>query len=265
MNTIFIAVFSVTIVGASCAIMLCIAAKVMHVHVDERLELLHEIMPGVNCGACGYPGCTAYAEAMLSNSSVKTNLCTPGGADVAAKVSAVLGIEAESVEKKIAVVRCSGDCQSHERKMEYSGIQSCQAAKHLFGGEGACAFGCIGYGDCKVVCPTGAICIEDSLARVIPELCTGCGLCVKACPNDLITIESSTAPVAVLCSSIEKGAIVRGKCSSGCIACTKCVRECPERAITIEENLAIIDYNKCIGCEHCVDVCITKCIRGIKA
>lgn len=263
MDTIFIAVFSVTVIGASCAAMLCVAAKVMHVKVDERLALLQEALPGVNCGACGYPGCSAYAEALLS-SDAKSNLCTPGGAEVVAKVSAILGIEAESVEKKIAVVRCLGDSAAQQKKMEYSGIKSCQAAKHLFGGSGACAFGCIGYGDCQAVCPEDAICMEDSLARIRVDLCTGCGLCVKTCPNNLITIENSAAvPVAVLCSSIEKGAVVRKKCSQGCIACNKCVKECPDGAIVIEENLAVIDYAKCTGCGHCVEICVTKCIKGV--
>ncbi|MCL2380915.1 MAG: RnfABCDGE type electron transport complex subunit B [Treponema sp.] len=260
-TTIFIAVLSVTAVGASCAVMLCIAAKVMHVKVDERVAQLQEIMPGINCGACGYPGCSGYAEALVSGAGVKTNLCTPGGAEVLARISAILGVEAESVVPKTAVVNCLGDSGSQQKKMEYKGIQSCQAAKLLFGGEGACAFGCLGYGDCQIVCPTDAVCMQDSLARIRAGLCTGCGLCVKACPNDLISIENASAPVFVMCKNIEKGAVVRKKCSKGCIGCGKCARECPEKAIVVENSLARIDYAKCSGCGHCVQSCVAKCIK----
>jgi len=264
MDTIFIAVFSVTVVGASCAAMLCIASKVMHVKVDERIALLTEAMPGVNCGACGYPGCSAYAEALLLDSSVKATLCPPGGSDLVAKISAILGVEAEAIVPKTAVVRCLGDSAAQQKKMDYKGIPTCEAAKRLFGGAGACAFGCLGYGDCQIVCPTNAVCMENSLAHIKMDLCTGCGLCVKACPNNLITIENADIPIAVLCKSIEKGGIVRKKCSSGCIACTKCVKECPDKAIVMEDNLARIDYEKCSGCGRCVEVCVTKCIKVVK-
>ena len=259
MEAIVIAVFSVTVVGVSCAVMLCVANKVMYVKVDERLVLLTEAMPGVNCGACGYPGCSAYAEALI-NDGAKVNLCTPGGTETLAKLSAILGVEVEALVPKSAIVNCLGDSAAQQKKMEYKGIQTCNAAKQVFGGEGACAFGCLGYGDCQSACPTSAICMEDGLARINGRLCNGCGLCVKSCPVKLITIENADIPVIVLCSNIEKGAVVRKKCTKGCIACGKCARECPDAAIVVQENLARIDYSKCSGCGRCVEVCITKCI-----
>ena len=145
--------------------------------------------------------------------------------------------------------------------MEYKGIQTCMAAKQLFGGKGACAFGCIGYGDCQTVCPSGAICVEDGLARVNTILCTGCGLCVKACPRKLITVEESTIATAVLCKNVEKGAVARKKCSNTCLGCGKCARECPSGAIVVEESLARIDYETCTGCGHCAAICVTGAIR----
>ncbi|MCL2205543.1 MAG: RnfABCDGE type electron transport complex subunit B [Treponema sp.] len=265
MDTIFVAIFSVTVVGASCAAMLCVASRVMYVKVDERLAILTEAMPGVNCGACGYPGCSTYAEALLSDSSVKSNLCPPGGVEVAAKISEILGVEAEGVTAKTAVVHCLGDRATQQQKMDYQGIKTCSAAKLLFSGSGACAFGCLGYGDCQVVCPTDAVCMEDSLARVKVHLCTGCGLCVKACPNNLISIDDASIPVDVMCSSIEKGAVVRKKCTKGCIGCGKCVRECPENAIVVQENLARIDHAKCTACQKCVELCTTTCIKPVAA
>jgi len=266
MNGIIFAVVSVTALGTICAIILNVASKLMYVKVDERITRLTEAMPGANCGACGYPGCSGYASALVENSSVKPNLCTPGGAALLAKISEILGIEAGSIEQKIAVVHCMGDNSAQQKKMEYKGFPSCTGAKQLFGGQPSCSFGCLGFGDCQAVCPANAICMENGLAHIIKNLCTGCGLCVKACPNKIITIENANMPVVVACKNIEKGAVVRKKCTYGCIACTKCVKECPEGAIVIEENLAKIDYAKCKfvhdkGCGKCVEVCMTKCIR----
>jgi len=259
MNVIIIAVVSVTSIGAICALILNVASKFLYVKIDDRITELTDIMPGANCGACGYPGCSGYAEALVSGA--KPNLCTPGGVKVLENISAILGIETGSIEKKIAVVYCRGDNRKRQKKMEYmGGLKSCEAAKPLFGGEGACTFGCIGYGDCKEACPSNAICMEDGLAKIIPSLCTGCGLCVKACPNHLILIENAARAAFISCRNIEKGAVTRKKCTTGCIACNKCVRECPSTAIVVENNLARIDYEKCSDCGHCAEVCVTKCI-----
>ena len=234
----------------------------MYVKVDERIAKLTEIMPGVNCGACGYPGCSAYAEALI-NENVDTNLCTPGGSSVLNKISSILGVEALAIEQKIAVISCCSDFNTRQKKMDYIGVQSCEAAKMLYSGDNACAFGCLGYGDCKLLCPSNAIYMENGLAHIIKELCTGCGLCVKVCPNKLISIENADIKVVVSCKNIEKGAAARKKCSCCCIACTKCVKECCQGAIVIEDNLAKIDYTKCDGCGKCVEVCVTKCIHKL--
>ena len=263
MSVIITAVVSVTIIGTICAIILNVASQLMYVKVDIRVTQLLEVMPGTNCGACGYPGCSGYATALLSGEDVKVNLCTPGGSETLSKISAILGVEAGTIEQKIAVVSCAGDQKARQKKMDYFGLQTCEAAKSLFGGDNACAFGCLGYGDCQTVCPSDAVCMENGLARIIMNLCTGCGLCVKACPNSLISIDNADIPVFVACKNIEKGAVVRKKCSSGCIACNKCVKECPDEAIVIEDNLAKIDYSKCSGCRRCVEVCITKCILPV--
>ena len=260
MNAIFIAVFSLTTIGVICAVVLSVSSKLMYVKIDERVAQLTEALPGANCGACGYPGCPGYAVALI-NGEAKPNLCSPGGPEALAKISSILGVEAGSIDRRIAVVHCLGNCSAQQKKHDYRGIQSCEAAKQLFGGDGACAFGCMGYGDCRIVCPTDAVCIEDGLARINPSLCTGCGLCVKSCPKNLISIESAEIAVSVLCKNIEKGAVTRKKCSSGCIGCSKCVKECPDGAIVIESNLAEINYEKCSGCGRCVEVCVTKCIK----
>ncbi|MCL2051160.1 MAG: RnfABCDGE type electron transport complex subunit B [Lachnospiraceae bacterium] len=262
MDTIFMAVFSVTAIGVACAVLLCISSKVMYVKADERVTALKSSLPGSNCGACGYPGCAGYAEALVKDPAIKTNLCTPGGASVAGELSRIMGVESGTVLKKLAVVRCLGDSEAQQVKMDYAGIKTCYAATEIFGGQGACTYGCLGYGDCKNVCPSDAICIENNLAKVNAN-CIGCGICVKVCPNQIITIEENLAVPIVLCQNHEKGGVVRKKCSKGCLACTKCVRECPESAITMEENLAVINPEKCTNCGHCAEICMTKCIGGI--
>jgi RnfABCDGE-type electron transport complex B subunit len=273
---ILTAVISVSAIGAILAALLCVTSKLMHVKIDERQGQLMESLPGVNCGVCGYPGCSGFAVALISGEA-KPNLCTPGGSDLLEKISAIMGVDTGSIEAKTAVVRCKGDINARQKKMEYKGIQTCEAAKAFFGGDNSCTFGCLGYGDCQIVCPTDAICMTDGLARIITQLCTGCNLCVKACPKKLISIEKANIPLFVACKNTEKGAVTRKKCSSGCIACTKCVKVCcecskdnlqsgegsPVTAITMENNLAVIDYEKCCDCGKCVDVCMTKCITPL--
>lgn len=260
MNSIFLAVASVTAIGILCAVMLAVASKVMAVKVDERLISLRECLPGANCGACGFAGCDGYAAA-LDAGGAATNLCIPGGDPVSRQVGDILGVGFVDVVERVAVVHCCGTSENTRDKMAYQGVATCAAVKQLYGGRGSCAYGCLGFGDCAAVCPNGAICIEDNLARVNTRLCTGCGLCAKACPNNVIYTETDVITTVVTCSNLEKGAAIRPKCSNGCIGCKKCERECPNGAITVVDNLARIDYAKCGGCGKCAEVCTTKCIR----
>jgi len=260
MSPILTAVISVTAIGAICGILLTVASKVMYVYEDPRVSQLRDILPGANCGACGYAGCDGYAAA-LTQGGVETNLCVPGADTVSYNISQILGSEYKDVIEQVAAVRCGGSCEARGVKMDYDGLKSCAAAKMYYSGSGACTYGCMGFGDCAAVCPNGAICIKDGVARVKIELCGGCGQCAKICPNKLIWIHDDTISTLVICSSQEKGADVRKKCKSGCIACRKCERECPVSAVKIENNLAVIDYGACIGCGKCAEVCTTKCIK----
>ena len=263
MDTIVVSVVSVTAIGAVLAAVLSVASKLMAVKTDERIARIEECLPGTNCGGCGYPGCSGYAAALVSGSGVNTNLCAPGGAETIKQLSEILGVEAGEAVKKVAVVHCRGSAPSQNKKMDYIGIQSCAASKQLFGGEGACAFGCLGYGDCRPACPSDAICVEGGLARIVAERCTGCGLCAKACPNHLISIEDVSETTVILCKNCEKGAVAMKKCPSACLGCRKCVRECPAGAIIVEDNLARIDYAKCTHCAHCYETCVTHCMQPL--
>ena len=274
MNIIVIAVISVGAMGLVCAALLSVASKVMHVEVDESIAFIRACLPGANCGACGYSGCDGYASALVENGAAH-NLCPPGGNATREQINEILGADAgEGIDKKIAIVHCMGDSESMQSKMEYDGIRTCVAAKQLFGGQSACTFGCIGFGDCMNACPSAAICVENDLARIDSRKCTGCGICVKACPTGIISVETEPVYVAVLCKNTEKGAKLKDKCSRGCIGCMKCAKECPAEAITVSDSLASIDYSKCNGCiasqeidpdsqekqYRCVEVCVKKCI-----
>ena len=260
MNPILIAAIVVAGIGAVCAVMLVVASKFFVVPEDETYSKIRECLPGANCGACGYAGCDGYAKALCEDKSVKANLCVPGGDTASKKISEILGVEFEDVVEKVAVIHCYGDCEHTSNKMDYVGIESCEAAKLMYGGQGKCVFGCMGFGDCAKVCPQGAICIKNGIAHIDTRKCIGCGLCAKACPRKLIEIVDDVEKVLVTCNNTEKGALVRGKCSNGCIGCKKCEKNCPEGAITVTDNLAKIDYSKCTHCGECAKNCPVGCV-----
>ncbi len=263
MSEILMAVIPVVIIGVICAAVLVVASKLMAVKEDKRFPAVRECLPGANCGACGYAGCDGYAKALCESGDVPSNLCIPGGDAVAAQLSEVLGVEFADTIEQVAVVHCSGDCGRTQDKVDYSGIESCAAAKMMYGGKGSCTYGCLGFGDCQSACPQGAICIENGLARVSTPKCIGCGLCAKACPNHLISLVDDVERVVIACSNKDKGASTRKVCSVGCIGCKKCERVCPNGAIKVTDNIAVIDYKKCGNCPDfgvCAKNCTTGCI-----
>ncbi|MBO5939066.1 MAG: RnfABCDGE type electron transport complex subunit B [Clostridia bacterium] len=259
MNEILIAALVVGGIGAICAVMLIAASKFFAVKEDETVGRLRECLPGANCGACGYAGCDGYAKA-LAEGGVKTNLCTPGADATAKQLAEILGVEAEEVVEQVAVIHCYGDCNHTAKKMEYEGIESCAAAKTLYGGAGLCSFGCIGLGDCVSVCPNQAICIENGMAHIDTRLCIGCGLCAKTCPRGIIELMADVERVLVTCNSRDKGAVARKACSNACMGCKKCEKSCPSGAIKVVDNLAVIDYELCDNCGSCAKVCPVGCI-----
>ncbi len=260
MIEILTAVVPVVIIGLICAAVLVVASKIMAVKEDERLPEVRECLPGANCGACGFAGCDGYAKALVEKEGTPTNLCIPGADAVSLKLSEILGVEFEDVIEQAAVVHCNGDCNATEDNVDYRGIESCSAAKLIFGGKGTCGYGCLGLGDCMNVCPQNAIYLKDGLAHVCRLECVGCGLCVKTCPNGLISLTPAVEDVAVLCSNKDKGALTRKVCSNGCIGCKKCEKVCPVDAIKVKNNVAEIDYEKCVCCDACTGYCTTGCI-----
>ncbi|MEG1687150.1 MAG: RnfABCDGE type electron transport complex subunit B, partial [Angelakisella sp.] len=204
--------------GLACGILLVIAAKLMAVPVDETESNVRAVLPGANCGACGFAGCDDYAK-QLAAGGVKTNLCTPGGDAVARQLSELLGVAYEDVKEQKAIMRCAGNFDTSDYVMEYKGPKTCNACNSFYQGRRSCTHGCLGFGDCVNVCKFGALEIVNGLAVINRLLCTGCGACAKVCPNHIIGLASDTARVHVACSSHDKGAYTRKVCRAGCIGC----------------------------------------------
>jgi Na+-translocating ferredoxin:NAD+ oxidoreductase RNF subunit RnfB len=261
---VLVALAVVVAVALLFGILLAVFIKFFGIEDDPRVTQIRECLPGINCGACGFKGCSDYAEAMAAGNA-PPNLCIPGAAAVADKLSEILGVSVDSKEPGVAFVACNGTCEATSKKAIYEGVESCTAAGMLFGGASSCIYGCIGCGDCAAVCPVDAICVKNSLAHVNPEICIGCCMCVNTCPKHIISIIPKNATTVVMCSNKEKGAVARKNCKNACIGCKKCQLNCPENAITVTDNLAVIDYSKCSGCGLCVDNCPTKCIKNLKA
>ncbi len=246
--------------GLFAGVLLTVASKVFEVKTDPRIDSVNEILPQVNCGACGYAGCNDYAAAIV-NDGVPANLCKPGGSDCMEDISELMGLEVQAVESQVAVVLCNGDCNATKSKYVFHGKQTCVAANRFYDGSEVCTHGCLGFGDCKAACPNDAVIIKDGLSRIDKSKCIGCGLCVKACPNHIIVVRDLSKHIDVCCSSTESGKVVRATCAGGCIGCKICTKKCPVGAITVVDNLARIDYDKCTACGDCAAACPTKAIR----
>lgn len=255
MMNILYAVLVLGIMGAVFGALLALAAKIFHVEQDPRLGEIRSALAGANCGGCGYAGCDGYAAAVLAGEA-PCNKCGPGGAAAAEKIAAVMGLDGVDSTKYVAFVPCSGSADKAKLFFEYEGPQDCNAAMR-FGNKGPkqCQFSCVGLGNCVRACQFGAMHIVNGVAEVDRERCTGCMSCASACPKKIIRKVPYEQTVLVVCRSNDKGAQTRKVCDAGCIGCMKCQRECPAQAITVVNNVATIDYSKCVNCGHCAETC----------
>ena len=237
--------------------------RIFAVKEDETLIAVREALPGVNCGACGYPGCDGFAAAVVGGMA-KTNECPVGGEDLSAKLSGILGVQDAATVKLTAYVHCCGNNHVAKTFYAYDGIDDCNATYLLPGtSPKACTFSCIGHSSCINACPFKAIEIIDTIAVVNTEKCVACGLCVPVCPKALIEIIPADSKIRVQCHSTDRGPQVRANCSAGCLGCKLCERNCPHDAIHVTDHLARIDYDKCTFCDICVEKCPTKVIKRI--
>ncbi len=258
MNTIITAVIVLCSCGFLAGVALAIASRVFAVKTDPRVEQIEKILPGANCSGCGNPSCYAYAKSMVEDNAAP-NLCVLAQ-DKAEEIGRILGKEVTAAEPKIAVIRCS-DGALGPKQFEYSGIPSCRAAGFFCGGDNACQYSCLGFGDCIRVCPFGALSHQDrKTPEIDPEVCTGCGNCVAECPKQAIILVPKKALPHIACNTKDKGKIVRQNCQVGCISCGKCIKTCPEEAIVMQDDLISFDYSKCNACGKCIEACPRKII-----
>jgi Na+-translocating ferredoxin:NAD+ oxidoreductase subunit B len=242
MTIILTAILFAAVLGAVLAIIIGFAAKAFAVDSDPRIETVTDMLPGANCGGCGYAGCADFGKAIVEEKA------TPGQCPVAseedgARISEYLGIQAEEKEKVIALIKCCGDGTATVRS-PYNGVQDCRSAVVVAGGAKGCDYGCIGFASCARACPFDAIEIRDGLAVVHPELCVGCGKCVDTCPKNLIELVPASVDVHVFCNSPEKGALKRKVCKTACIGCRKCIRAADsEEQMTVKGFLIETNYD----------------------
>lgn len=230
-----------------------------HTEENPLFSEILKLLPNANCGACGFPGCSGFAEALIEKKTTPDR-CVMINQENLRKICSLLGIESGEKEKKVARLFCFGGVNTQKRFL-YTTIKSCSAVKSLFTTNSECKYGCLGFGDCVEVCPVNAIKMgENGLPEIDEEKCVGCGKCVKICPQNIIHLIPYQKKVYIACSSHDKGAKVVKVCKSGCIGCGKCIKVCPQQAIKLENNLAVIDYEKCNNCEKCISECPRKII-----
>ncbi|WP_099468057.1 RnfABCDGE type electron transport complex subunit B [Konateibacter massiliensis] len=246
-------------VGVAFGFILAFVNKKFSIEVNPLIHIVEDVLPKGQCGACGYAGCAAYAEAVVLNPDVAPNLCVPGKDAVAAVVAELTGKASAAMEPKIAHVKCYGTKSNAVLSYEYKGISDCIAANLVQGGPKGCKYGCLGFGTCVKTCPFDAMSMsEEGLPIIDPDVCTGCGACEAVCPKKVIDLVPLNAPVLVNCNSKAKGAAAKKLCSVACLGCGICAKNCPHGAIRIENNLAIVDTKICK--EQCTEVtCTAKC------
>lgn len=252
--------------GLLFGLVLAVASKVFEVKTDPRVEMILEALPGANCGGCGYPGCAGCAAA-IANGKAPVNACSVCSGEQTARIAAVMGVEVEAAERRVAFVQCSGGERASRKFDRYVGVKDCVAAMKIAGnGDLDCSYGCLGLGSCVAACKFDAIHINAlGVAEVDRDKCTHCMQCAEACPRHVIVDIPYAADIVVPCASKDKGAVAKNNCSVSCIGCHLCEKNCEAGAITVQDNLAVIDYTKCTSCGTCVTKCPRKLIVDIHA
>ena len=259
-QVILIAVAALAILGFVLALLLFGVSKRFAVKEDPRIGQVLEVLPGANCGGCGFAGCSGLAKA-IAKGEAEVGTCPVGGEPVAQKIAEIMGVEATAGVKKVAFVKCQGDCDKTKTDYEYTGVKDCAMLSFVpNGGPKSCNQGCLGYGNCVKACPFDAIHVENGVAKVDKEACKACGKCVAACPKGLIELIPYDAKYAVACSNTEKGAVAMKACETACIGCMLCAKNCPKEAVKVENFNAHIDQDLCVGCGICASKCPKKAI-----
>ena len=244
-NMIFASVFSMAGLAMLFATILAFADKKLRVEEDPLVDEINNLLPGVNCGACGFLSCHDFAEHIVTDGDdpMKCRVVDEANRE---KICKLVGVEESALTHTIAVVHCSARAENKKPMAEYRGVESCRAANLIFGGGMECQYGCVGLGDCVSACPFDAISIKDNLAIVDTNKCTGCGKCVEACPRGVIDLQEKKYDKLyyVACSSHDDPLRVGKICGVGCLGCGICEKLSPEKYFKINEKLSYPDYSK---------------------
>ena len=227
---------------------------------DARIDDIERNLAGANCGGCGYAGCSQFAEALFKGEA-DISRCNPTSETNKKNIAKILGLGDIKSEQTVAVVHCAGGNRAAD-KYDYQGFGDCKSAEVIAGGSKACEYGCMGLCTCVHACgfDSIAICKDTGASKTDADKCRSCGACVAACPKKIIGRIPKSARVYMACSNTTKGKEVMSVCKVGFSACGKCERVCPKGAIKLDNNLAAIDYDKCIGCMKCAGECPRGCI-----
>ena len=267
-QTIIWTVAILSVLGLLLALILFWVARKFRVEEDPRIDEVEKVMPGANCGGCGFAGCRAFADAAVKATNLDAQYCPVGGDEVMQKVASILGFTVEKKAPQLAVVRCNGSCANRPRTNLYDGVQSCRVKAALYSGDTGCSYGCLGCGDCAAACQFGALSMDSQtgLPVVDEEKCTACGACVRACPKHIIELRPQGPRGMrefVCCVNKDKGPAARKACAAACIGCALCEKTCQHAAVTVTDNVAWIDPAKCKLCRECEAVCPTGAIHGV--
>jgi electron transport complex protein RnfB len=256
--SIIIPILTLGLLTLALAGLIAVANKKLYVFEDPRIDQVEDMLPHANCGACGFPGCRPFAEALVSG-AVLPGKCSVSSDEGRAAIASFLGVSLGAEEKRVARLACNGGMNVAINQAYYKGVSSCQAATLISGGGKACSWGCLGYGDCEVVCDFDAISMNEFGIPVVDvQKCTACGDCVEACPKGLFSIHPISHRLWVACKSLEAGDEVLDVCDVGCTACGKCAMDAEDNMITMVKNLPVINYSK----DHKTQSPIQRCPTG---
>lgn len=232
------------LLGLSLALALAIAGKRLFVYEDPRIDDVESMLPQTNCGACGSPGCRAFAEDTVAG-TVAPGKCTVSSSQQVEAIAKFLGVDAGAEEKRVARLACAGGSHVARMRARYRSLQTCRGAHLVSGGGKGCAWGCLGLADCMVVCDFDAIRMDaNGLPVVDPENCTACNACVEVCPKDLFSLEPLRHRLWVACKNLLNGDEAEAECEVACTACARCAADAPDGVISMVDNLAVVDYEK---------------------
>ncbi len=256
----FTAVGTLSALTFAFATLLVLAHRKLHVDEDPRIDAVFLMLPNTNCGACGFPGCRAFAEGVVGGQALPGQ-CTVSTPEEKEDIARYLGVDVGTQEKVVARLACAGGVNVARAHAHYDGLSSCRAATLVSGGPKACHWGCLGLADCEQVCDFDAIRMDRHHLPVVDEdACTACGDCVDACPKDLFTLEPVSHRLWVACRNLQHGDDVLDDCEVACTACARCAMDAPD-VVSMSDNLPVVDYRKNHGAaRQAIERCPTGAI-----